>query len=57
MPHDPQELTIEVSAETRRAIEKAAAAHGLSVSDYIQEALRRFLAATGYLEKGPSGPG
>jgi uncharacterized protein (DUF1778 family) len=44
------ELSIEVGPETRRALEKAAAAHGLSVSDFVQEALRRFLAASGYLQ-------
>jgi uncharacterized protein (DUF1778 family) len=50
-------LSIEVSAETRRALVKAAADHGLSVSDYVQEALRRYLAATGYLENRPARPG
>jgi predicted HicB family RNase H-like nuclease len=57
-PDDPSnKLSIEVSAETRRALVKAAADHGLSVPDYVQEALRRFLAATGYLENRPARPG
>jgi uncharacterized protein (DUF1778 family) len=50
MTDHPDELSIEVSDETRRALEKAAAEHGLSVSDFVQEALRRFLTAAGYLE-------
>jgi uncharacterized protein (DUF1778 family) len=50
MPDQTNELSIEVSPETSRALEKAAAERGLSVSDFVQEALRRFLTAVGYLQ-------
>lgn len=43
------ELSIAFSPETMRARE-AAAALGLSVPDFAQEALRRFLIATGDLQ-------
>jgi hypothetical protein len=50
MPDKPIELAIEVPAETRRAIEGAAAAKGVSVAEFLQDALRGYLADTGYLE-------
>ena len=46
MTDQSNEISIEFSPETMRALETAAAEHGLSVSDFAQEALRRFLAAT-----------
>jgi uncharacterized protein (DUF1778 family) len=41
------ELLIEVPGDTKRAIERAASERGLSVSEFIQEALRRYLADAG----------
>lgn len=38
------ELSIEVPAETRRAIERAAAERGMTVSEYLEYALRKSLA-------------
>ena len=40
------ELAIEVPAETKLAIERAAAAQGISVSEFIENALQRMLAET-----------
>jgi uncharacterized protein (DUF1778 family) len=45
------ELSIEVSPETRRAIERAAAERGLTVSEYLEYALRKSLVDTGYLDE------
>lgn len=44
------ELSIEVPSGTKRAIERAASQRGLSVSDFIQEALRRYLEEAGNLK-------
>lgn len=48
MPDRPIELSIEVPAETRREIERAAAERGMSVPEYLQDALRKFLVDGGY---------
>jgi len=52
MTDKPIELSIEVPAETRRAIERAAAERGISVSDFLEEALRKHLVDTGYIDEG-----
>jgi len=51
MTDKPIELSIEVTAETRRAIERAAAERGVSVSQVLEDALRKHLADTGYLDE------
>ena len=50
MTDKPIELSIDVPAETRREIERAAAERGMSVPEFLQDALRRYLADAGYLE-------
>ena len=52
MTEKPIELSIEVPTETKPAIERAAAERGLSVSKLLEEALRKHLADTGYIDKG-----
>jgi metal-responsive CopG/Arc/MetJ family transcriptional regulator len=44
------ELSIEVPSIIKRAIERAASERGLSVSGFIQEALRRYLEEAGNLK-------
>jgi len=51
MTDKPIELSIEVAAETRREIERAAAAKGMSVSAFLEDALRRYLVDTGYIDE------
>jgi predicted HicB family RNase H-like nuclease len=41
---DKTELAIEVPTETKRAVERAAAAQGLSVSEFIEQAVKKMLA-------------
>jgi len=43
MPDKPIELSIEVPAETRREIERAAAERGMTVPEFLEEALRKYL--------------
>jgi hypothetical protein len=52
MTDKPIELSIEVPAEIRRAIERAAAEGGMTVPAFLEEALRRYLTDAGYLDKG-----
>ena len=40
MTDKPIELSIEVPAQTKRAIERAATERGLSVSEFLEEAVR-----------------
>ena len=42
------ELAIEVPAEIKLAIERAAAEQGMSVSEFIENAVQRLLAEIGY---------
>jgi hypothetical protein len=56
MTDKPIELSIEVPAETKRAIERAAAERGMTVPDFLQGASRRYLADAGYLESRPATP-
>jgi hypothetical protein len=51
MPDKPIELSIEVPAETKRAIERAAAERGVTVAVFLEQALRRYLVDTGYLDE------
>jgi len=51
MTDKPIELSIEVPAETRRAIERAAAERGMTVAAFLEEALRRYLVDTGYIDE------
>ena len=51
MPDKPIELSIEVPAETRRAIEGAAAELGMTTSAYLEYALRKSLVDAGYLDE------
>lgn len=48
------ELAIEVPAETKLAVERAAAAQGISVSKFLENALRKMLEEVSFSE--PSGP-
>lgn len=52
MTEKPIELSIEVPTETRRAIERAAAERGLTVSAFLEQAVRKHLVDTGYIDKG-----
>jgi len=52
MTDKPIELSIEVPAQTKRAIERAATERGLSVSEFFEEAVRKHLVDTGYLDEG-----
>ena len=45
------ELSIEIPAEVKRAIERAAAERGLSVSDFLAAAVRKRLVDTGYIDE------
>ena len=51
MTDKPIELSIEVPAETKRAIERAASERGVSVFQFLEDALRKHLADTGYLDE------
>lgn len=51
MTDKPIELSIEVPAETMRAIERTAAERGVSVSQFLEDALRKHLVDTGYLDE------
>ena len=42
------ELAVEVPAETKRAVERAAAAQGITVSQYLENAVQKMLAEVGY---------
>jgi uncharacterized protein (DUF1778 family) len=50
MPDKPIELWIDLPPEIKRAIERAAAARGLSVSEFVRTALRKFLFDAGYID-------
>ena len=52
----PIELWIDVPPEIKLAIERAAAERGLSVAEFLQEAMRKHLVDTGYLENRRSTP-
>src|SRR6185437_10324111 len=45
------EQAIEVPVEFKQAIERAAAARGVSVPDFLEDALRKLLADTGYIDE------
>ena len=47
----PIELSIEVPAETRRAIERVAAERGMTASEYLEYVLRKSLIDAGYLDE------
>jgi len=49
------ELAIEVPVEFKQAIERAAAARGVSVPDFLEDALRKLLADTGYIDEEAGG--
>ena len=49
----PIELSIEVPAETKRAIERAAAERGVTVPAFLGDALRKYLVDTGYIDIKP----
>jgi uncharacterized protein (DUF1778 family) len=51
MADKTRELIIEVPAEIRQAIERAAAAQDISISEFVESALAKFLADTGYIDK------
>jgi len=51
MTDKPIELSIEVTAETRREIERAAAERGMTVPEFLEEALRKYLVDTGYIDE------
>ena len=51
MTDKPIELSIEVPAETKRAIERAAAARGMTISEYLEYVLRKSLIDAGYLDE------
>lgn len=51
MPDRPIELSIDVPPETKRAIERAAAEQGMTVTDFLEKALRRCLVETGYIDE------
>jgi uncharacterized protein (DUF1778 family) len=44
------ELSIELPAETTLAIKRAAAARGMSVSEFVENALRKSLIDAGYID-------
>ena len=48
MSHKSVELAIEVPAEIKLAIERVAAEQGMSVSEFIENAVQRLLAEIGY---------
>jgi hypothetical protein len=45
---DTIELSVEVPAEIRLAVERAAAAQGISVSDFIEQHLKKMLTERGF---------
>lgn len=45
------QLTVEVPVEIREAIERAAAAQEIPVSDFVERALAKFLLEAGYIDK------
>jgi hypothetical protein len=51
MTDKPIELSIEVPAETKRAIERVAAERGVTVPAFLEDALRRYLIDTGYIDE------
>jgi hypothetical protein len=51
MPDKPLELSIDVPPETKRVIERDAIAAGLSVSEFLEEVLRKFLTDAGYIDE------
>jgi uncharacterized protein (DUF1778 family) len=46
-------LAFEVPAETKRAVERVAAAQGLSVSEFMEKAVQRMLVEAGYGVRKP----
>ena len=52
MPDKTKELVIEVPAEIRQAIERAAAAQKIPASKFVEHALAKFLADAGYIDEG-----
>lgn len=51
MTNNPIELSIEVTAETRREIERAAAERGMTAPEFLEQALRKYLVDTGYIDE------
>jgi len=51
MTDKPIELSIEVPAETRRALARAAEERGVTVPEFLDEALRKYLVDTGYIDE------
>jgi hypothetical protein len=51
MTDKPIELWIDVPPEAKRAIERAAAERGITVASFLEEALRRYLVDSGYLDE------
>jgi uncharacterized protein (DUF1778 family) len=48
------ELAVEVPAEIKRAIERAAEARGMSVDEFVQNAMRKSLIDAGYIDNKAS---
>ena len=53
MADKTKELAIEVPVEIRQTIERAAAAQEISVSEFVERALAKFLADAGLSTKRP----
>jgi hypothetical protein len=51
MTDKPIGLSIDVPPETKRAIERAAVERGKSVSEFLEETLRKYLIDTGYIDR------
>ena len=52
MPEKDFELLIEVSAEIKLAIERTAEARGMTISEFVKNALRKSLIDAGYIADG-----
>lgn len=51
MTDKPLELSIEVTAQTMREIERAAAERGMTAPAFLEDALRRYLIDTSYIDE------
>ena len=51
MADKTKELAIEIPEEIRQAIERAAAAEKIPVSEFVERALVKFLADAGYIDE------
>lgn len=51
MTDKPIELSIDVPPEIKLAIERAAAERGLSVAEFLEEAVRKHLVDIGYIDE------